>query len=291
MPVTSARAFFLLKHIDMQITKYFLLLSFGLFMLNSCDQKTYSSSESDNEEVDEIEVFAEDFDEHPNAKMMRIIDNSLGNARKIESLNWEKQTETHGSEFIQIEAYLDEKGFPIKIVEYFINGNFQPEGLRNYYLEDNNLIGYSEMRDEWVDESYTIFKEKRTLFEDSQPVITQERSAYNYDEAQDSTWTNIQPEGVSLIMAEQILSGSGRFDTHFISVVKGDNLFLVLGENKAETLERYTTSVMVTENSPFIEDLLENLDEYKFRPINISYDVIGGGNEPEFRILTGVSWR
>jgi hypothetical protein len=78
--------------------------------------------------------------------------------------------------------------------------------------------------------------------------------------------------------------------TYFLSIIESQNqLYLLLGEPKEG--ERYVTVVRVDDmNEPFIKDLVRNRKEYKFRPILIKFDVVGGNGEPEFRVLNGAKW-
>lgn len=264
--------------------KRLIILSALLFFIGSCN-----NTEIENEEEMVLKM---NLDESDAWERVILVDHNLNRLVKIESLSWEKQTEEFGSEYLQVEAYIDETGFPAKIIEYYIDGNMQPQGQRNYYLEDNKIVAYFEQRDIWIDENTTEYQEKRTIYEDGTPMVTQIRKSSYFGDIEEIEWEDTEVETHSLQTVQDILAGEGRFETHFISVIRGQNLFLLLGENKEEIKNRYTTAVMVQEMTPFIEDLLAHLDEYKFRPVNIEFKVIGGGEEePEYRVLTGISWK
>lgn len=275
----------------MKNIKLFLSLFILIGLTISCEQK--EKTEELSEDSTSIDSLANDsaFMQYANAKKMNEIDERLDVSKRVESLSWEKQTEDHGSEFTQVIAYLNEDGLPMKITEHFIDGNFRPQGERHYYLEDNKLIAFKEHVDFWIDSNITNYIEKRTLYNDDKPVITESRTADEFYEIEKSNWKIIPEEHHSLKKVNKILSGSDEFKTHFISVVKASNLFLLLGENKPQTEERYTTAVRVDEMSPFIEDLLNNLEKYKFRPVEIRFEVVGGGNEPEYRVLKDIEWK
>ncbi|PKR79867.1 hypothetical protein CW751_13005 [Brumimicrobium salinarum] len=265
------------------------ILGIGLFC--SCDQKEKVSEEKEQSGTVYKKSTADVFMEYENAQKMLEIENRIADAQRVESLSWEKQTQDHGSEFIQVIAYLNDDGFPMKITEKYIDGNFKPQGNRHFYLENNKLIAFKEQSDYWLDSNFTNYMEKRTVYNDEKPVMSQQRIAYDYTEVEDSTWKIIPEEHHSLKKVNKILSGTEEFETHFISVIKGNDLFLLLGEDKPQTEERYTTAVRVDEMTPFIEDLLNNLDEYKFRPVEVSFKVVGGNNQPEFRVLTDIAWK
>lgn len=268
----------------------FSTLILGIFM-SSCGQDEAQDilieSEETVRETKETNSFLE---EYPNAKKMIEIDTRINPEKRVESLYWEKQTK-NGSEFTQVVAFLNEDGLPMKITEHFVDGNFQPEGRRHYYLEDNRLVAFVEESNQWIDSMRTNYSEKRTIYNATEPVISQVRYAESYDEIDGVSWKNIRAEHHSLSKVNKILSGVEEFQPHFISVIKSDNLFLLLGEPKPQTEERYTTAVRVDKMSPFIEDLLNNLDKYKFRPVNIAFEVVGGKNAPEYRVLTNIAWK
>lgn len=266
------------------------VLLIGL-LLNSCDQKERTdNSDHSGGNIEESSEILSFYEQYPNAKKMKEIDARINPSQRVESLAWEKQTE-NGSEFVQVSAYLNADGLPMKFTEFYIDGNFQPQGQRHYYLENNSLIGFHEQTDSWIDSLTTNFTEKRTIFKDGKPVISQIRTARTYDKIEDIKWKETETEEHSLKKVNNILTGAEEFETHFISVIKTDQLFLLLGEPKPNTEERYTTAVRVDTMTPFIEDLLKNLDKYKFRPVNITFEVVGGNNTPEYRVLTNIAWK
>ncbi|PWH85438.1 hypothetical protein [Brumimicrobium oceani] len=260
-------------------------------IIGSCDQKEVQDTSSESlETIQETEENHSFLEEYPNAKKMKEIDMRIDPENRVESLYWEKQSK-NGSEFTQVVAYLNEDGLPMKITEHFVDGNYQPEGRRHYYLDENKLIAFSEESNQWIDSLNTNYSEKRTIYNAAEPVISQVRYADSYDEIEDVQWKNIRAEHHSLKKVNKILSGVEEFQPHFISVIKTDQLFLLLGEAKPQTEERYTTAVRVDEMTPFIKDLLENLDKYKFRPVEIAFEVVGGNNTPEYRVLTNIAWK
>ena len=262
-----------------------------MILVSSCDQKEKQLSIEKSEEIiQEPNDNNSFFEEYPNAKKMMEIDKRIDPEKRVESLYWEKQTK-NGSQFTQVAAFLNDDGIPMKIIENYIDGNFQPQGQRHYYLEESKLIAFLEEKDFWIDSFTTNYSEKRTIYNNTEPAITQTRYANTYDEIEGVKWKNIRQELNSLEKVNKILSGTDEFQPHFISVIQADHLFLLIGEAKPQTEVRYTTAVRVDKMTPFIEELLNNLDKYKFRPINISFEVVGGNNSPEYRVLTNISWK
>lgn len=269
----------------------FLLFASSILLITSCDQKVKTSEEQEINDVGDFNIDG-DFIKFENAQKMDEIEARLDPLKMIRSLVWEKQFDDHeGSELIQVEAYLNDDGAPIKITEHIIGVNYAPQGDRNFYLENNEVIAYQENLDVWIDSMQNHYVEKRTVYEDGKAVLTQTRFAPTYEEIDYEEWKEIPTEQQSIDKINRLLNGTDEFETHFISVIKGNNLFLLLGENKDQVTDRYTTAVRVDEMTPFIEDLLDNLEKYKFRPINIQFTVVGGNNEPEFRVLTDISWK
>ncbi len=275
----------------MKSIKYLFVVVLLVLLTNACDQKEKSSDSTANEkeQLDKDVIKNTQFMESSSAKKMEEINARIDPNQRVESLRWEKHTD-HGSEFTTVAAYMNEDGMPMKIVEHFIDGNFRPEGKREYYLEDNKLIFTQEFKDVWLDSNLTQYVETKTIYKNEEPTMTLTRSAA-FNDIQDSTWKEVPVEALSAKKVNDILKGQGRFETHFISVIKAKDLFLLLGENKEETMNRYTTAVRVDEMTPFIEDLLNHLDDYKYRPVEVGFKIVGGHNQPKFRALTSISWK
>lgn len=268
-----------------------ILILFTIGMLSSCEQKVKTiDTEPTSSSSDENQA-ANDFMNFPNAHKIAEIESHTDIRRRAESLRWEKETKKHGFTFTEVETFFNEDGIPMKIIEYFVDGNYQPQGERIYYLEDNKVIAFLEHKDVWVDSNFAHYYETRTVYDENGPALSQMRTAFTYEDIEDSTWTNVPLEVASLDKVNQILSGEGEFQTYFISIVEANQLFILLGEPKPSSEERYTTPIRVDEMTPFIEDLMEHLEEYKFRPVNIQFKVVGGNNEPEFRVLTAIEWK
>lgn len=260
-------------------------------IFSSCDQKEKVVVEkTEGSQIEGATSNDSFYTQFPNAKKMQEIEDRLVQENRVESLYWQKQV---GDDFqyVQVTAYLNEDGLPMKISEEFINGNQKPEGERHYYIDNSYLIACYEQVNYWKDSMNTEYKESRTIFEDKKPVITQERKANNYYEVQDKKWEAAETKDYSMKKVNNILSGAEEFELHFISIIKADQLFLLLGEDKPQTEDRYTTAVRVDEITPFIEDLIANKDEYKFKPLEISFEVVGGNNAPEYRILKNIKWK
>lgn len=268
---------------------YTLLFVAATLLTFSCEQKVKTSEEH----VVEGESFVEDdeFLNYENANKMQEIESRLSSFMVIHSLVWEKHNYENNSELTQVQAYLNEDGELVKIVEQFIGGNYAPQGDRHYYLENNEVIGYQEYLDVWVDTLQNNYVENRTVYENGEAVFSQTRTAITYDDIHDVDWSKQEANTISIDKVMRLLNGTGEFETHFISIINANSLFLLLGEAKEDINNRYTTAVRVDEMTPFIEDLLTHREEYKFRPVNIKFNVVGGQGEPEFRVLTDISWK
>ncbi|MGM0479323.1 MAG: hypothetical protein ACQERC_08870 [Bacteroidota bacterium] len=270
----------------MTVIKNFALLGLMLIVLGACDQKVKTKDNSSNDSEDQT---TETQKQYPAAAKMKEIDQIQNELQQVESLRWEN-TESEQSSFKEVRAYLNDDQQPLKIVEHFANGGHNGQGQRHYYFENGKVIAFYEKKDDWVDTTQSVYVETQTFYNDEEPVATRTRSAEYADEIEKSSWKEMRPTHHSLQTVNNILEGKGRFETHFISVIKGGNqLFLLLGEPKEEN--RYITTVRVDEKTPFISDLVQNLEEYKFRPVEIQFKVVGGGGKPEFRVLTNAQWK
>lgn len=256
----------------------------------ACEQKQ-KSDEDFTDIQGEIDNLDDEFFSHQNARKMLEIEDRLDPLKRINSLVWEKQFEDGNNQLVEVEAYLNDDGFIVKIIEFYTGSNYADQGERNFYLEDNKIIAITESKSYWIDAMNNHYLERRSVYENGELVSIHRRDAPNYEETQEEEWRIEEPISYSLDLVNDILAGEGEFETHFISVIKADQLFLLLGENKDQIHDRYTTAIRVDHMTPFIEDLLNNLDEYKFRPVNIQFTIAGGENEAQFRVLTNISWK
>lgn len=271
----------------MKKTFLFIITALALGTVSSCTQGEKTS----NEETQTSTLEIDDFNASINGKKMSEIDARIDPSHSAHSLVWERQIDGQPVELTEVIAYGDADGNLLKIEEKFLGAPYQPQGTRNYYLENDILIGVTEELDMWLDSLTSNWVEKRTIYDETGPQKTQMRSAYSYDEIEYEEWEDAPIEDYKLDKVNRILSGIEEFEPHFISVVKGESLFLILGENKKEVDNRYTTALRVDEMTPFIEDLLNNLEKYKFRPVNVRFTTVGGNNQPEFNVLTDISWK
>jgi hypothetical protein len=266
-----------------------LILSLFIIVV-SCQQKTKTSSESRTEEKVTSTNEVEKDTILPSQQKMDEINEMIEGLSPVRSLRWEKISENGQQSFTSVSAYLNDDGIPVKIIEEYDNGNYQNQGERTFYLENNEIIAFEENRDVWIDSTDFLYEEIRSFYDNKEPVKNEKRSASSVSEIENKKWNRIRPEKHSLTKIENILSGKGRFATHFISVIDiSSGLFLLLGEAKNE--DRYQTAVRVDKKTPFIEDLLNNLDKYKFKPIDIQFTIEGGAGQPQFQVLTNARWK
>jgi len=255
-------------------------------LLVSCEQKTKNS----NKEIEKVDFDTTAQELPPSHELMYEIENNLSNLNQVRSLRWEK-TIDNNSEFREVHAYMNDEGVPSKIVEYFSMGNFKEQGERHYYFNGSKIVAVIKNADVWVDSNAVVYKETETFYKDGKSIQSRVRSSDYLDEIEEANWKQIRPISYSeeIKTVDNILKGKGEFRTHFISVIKGqEQLFLLLGEPKNEN--RYVTTVLADHRVPFVNNLLHNLDAYKFRPIDIQFQVIGGNGKPEFRMLTSAKW-
>lgn len=287
MSVAFKSRTFLLILIQNTFMKYFLIFSVILTSIfTSCEQKT-NSGDNNSDKVD-LDTTIQELPASHN--MMHEIENNISELNEVRSLRWEKTIDDN-SEFREVHAYMNDQGVPSKMVQYFSMGNFQEQGENHFYFNNSEVIAVVKKADVWIDSNTVVYKETETYYEDGKPVFSRIRSSDYADQITDVEWKKIRPVSnkSELEIVDNILKGKGRFKTHFISVIKGkEQLFLLLGEPKNEN--RYVTTVLADHRVPFVNNLLHNLEAYKFRPIDIKFQVVGGNGRPEFRMLTSAKW-
>lgn len=257
------------------------------FGMASCEQKTKTINDKEVPKESKTEIPSEVVN---SKKLTREIESNLSNLHEVQSLRWEK-TVNDNSEFREISAYMNDQGIPSKVIESFSMGNFQEQGERHFYFKDSQVIAVVKKADVWIDSNTLLYRETETFYEEGKPINSRMRSAEYLSEIDRAKWENIRPvsHNDALETVNNILKGQGEFRTHFISVIKGQNqLFILLGEPKNEN--RYVTTVLANPKTPFVKDLLNNLDEYKFQPIDIEFQIVGGKGSPEFRLMTNAKW-
>lgn len=256
-----------------------------IICISSCSQK-----ENVVQETTTTKAVSEDIKGLSGYQKMKEIEKKISTFKRIESLRWEKQTPNKSSAFIEVEAYLDTNGKPRKIIEYFRDGEYQPEGKITYYIDNDKLIFALEQKDVWKDSLTTQYIEKRIIYNQQKPKLSQIRKVDGFSDINTVKWQKDSSFHPSLDKVNNILSGKYHFDLHFISFIQSKELFLLLGENKPNTESRYITAVRIDKKTPFITNLLANAKAFKFRPVNIKFKVIGGNGRPTFRVLTAIHW-
>jgi hypothetical protein len=252
----------------------------------SCDQKSKSKSSVEEQEEDKsLEWIVTEAQ-----KKKEEIDNIATEALKsVKSLRWEKTTDDFSS-FVEVTAFLDEKGALNKVKEFFYDGTERKQGEYIFYLERDEVFATVEQVDAWMDSNYVVLNEKETYYKDGEPFQARLRSAQSIDEIASEEWEKVRPERLSIERAMRVLESKGEFKTHFLSYIQGaESLFLLLGEPKEAN--RFTTALRVDEMTPFIFELLENAEENRFKEVEVTFSVVGGGSEPEFRVLNSIDWK
>ena len=265
-------------------------LALGVVLFLSCDQKSKSNEGDASLDSNRSTVSSTDTElSLGEQKLMEFLNSEHTGLSLVQSLRWELMSDKN-PKMIEAYALLNADGNPVKIVESYAFGNFGNEGEREYYFDQEELYAIIDRYDEWVDSNYAVYNEKQLFYEAGEPVACKQRSADFAEEIERQPWKVIRPENLSNAgEVRDLLSGEGRFKTHFISYIEsGESLFLLLGEPKEK--ERMHTAVMIQEMTPFLRDLLTNYKTNKFRPMEIEFDVVGGNGEPEFRVLRNAKW-
>lgn len=253
--------------------------------LTSCEQKTKGepipSMVSDTISKNEISTAQQKMEEFETL--------DIASFELVKSLRWEESIGDN-SKFLEVDLYLNADKMPVKIVEYFSDGNFAEQGERAYYLDQNEVYAISKRYDDWVDSNFAVFNEKQVFFEQGEAIDARYRSSDYAEDIVNEKWKKIRPENISnesIVM--DLINGRGRFQTRYISYIEAnESLFLLLGEPKEG--DRFVTAVKVEQPTPFIKELIMNSKKHKFKPIDIEFAVTGGNGQPEFRVLKNAEW-
>lgn len=259
------------------------LFIFGAFM--ACEQKTKEESVIDNptDTPKKTEITS------AQQKMEEFEGLDMSSFELVKSLHWEESI-GENSKFLEVDLYLNADKMPVKIVEYFSDGNFAEQGERIYYLDQSEVYAITKRYDAWVDSNFAVFNEKQVFFEKGNPIDARFRSSDYAEDIVNENWKNIRPENISNeTVVMDLINGKGRFQTHYISYIEAnESLFLLLGEPKEG--DRFVTVVKVEQPTPFIKELITNSKKHKFKAIDIEFAVIGGNGQPEFRVLKNAEW-
>lgn len=265
---------------------YFFSLLFALLgMFISCDQKRKTNEKAE----DFVEEQETDSDIALHLQKMESIDSLAENELTVvRSLRWEKSTSSFTDAF-EVTAYVNEDGDPLKVEEQFSLGSKGHDGVRTFYLENNEIIAARDQYEEWIDSTTAMYVEEEHFLEDEKPFLRRTRRADYYELIDKEQWKTIRTTEVSMDRALRLIRGEEEFKTHFIGTINANGaIFLLLGEPKEEN--RFVTTVRADRNAPFIRQLMRNKDDYKFKPIRIQFDVISNPGSPTFRVLRNAAW-
>lgn len=256
-------------------------LVYMLFSCNESEKETHSGNDINSKVEDTPSVVKTIV-----PKIYAIDSLSRETLQRVRSLRWEKSSNA-GSSFHEVTAFINADEFPLKISEYFSEPGSGKEGEHFFYFESNELIAVSSLYDEWIDSNTMQVVEQQHFFENGTVVFSRSKSASFLDELQDKKWEKIRAEAPTIDRAYNILRSEPPFTTTFISFIQGDeSLFILLGEPKEE--DRFITALKIESKDPILEKLYNSPEEYKYTPLKITFEVTGGNNQPEFRVLKNI---
>ncbi len=267
----------------------FTLIIFILSLTISCEQKEKSSQNDRTEEKATKEQPKADWSSADRLKEEIELAIANDELQLVKSLKWEKQSENINLHE-EVEAYLNSQGDLVKVIEYFGNSEERKEGQRIFYFNQGTVALTTELIDVWQEDGGFVLTEREIAYENEVPTQGRQRSANAIEELETQPWSKARAEEVPFTTAKQVLESEGPFKTHYLTFVQGEEaLFLLFGEPKRE--DRFVTALRVDEMTPFIFELLENSDENRFKEVVITFKVVGGLNQPEFRVLETIDWK
>lgn len=273
---------------------YLALVWFSIFtiLVLSCDQKVKEEAwEDDTLPKPKIVLDGNESDvAHLIVKMEMIDQQPDTSYRKVRSLRWEYSSDSVG-EVVEVTAFVNKEGYPAKIIEAYYEDANQRQGEKNYYYEKETLIATADLYDEWKHIEGGMMYYDQVFYENEEVTYARHKEAKEVDMLSDVEWEEAQtPTVLNPERALAILGQTTPFETHFLSIIESNNsLYLLLGEPKDG--DRYVTVLRVEDvNVPFVQDLLKNRTTYRYRPIAVQYEIVGGNGSPEFRVMRGAKW-
>lgn len=258
------------------------ILMFGMLLL-ACEQKTKSSGDENIEQAESIGI-----DESVIIDKITTIDSISNDQMIYRSLRWEKTVDSN-SYFTEAAIVINEKGFPIKLVEYYSDDKTAKNGQINYYVEDEKLFATVHLYNQYFEDGTGKTVETRTFYENEKAIKSESRSAFYmedlpYNEFQETDKTIIEDyENVV-----DMINNQGKYKTHYLSYIEAiEELYLLLGE--AKETDRFVTTLKVEQPTETIIKLVDNSNKYKFTPLAVSHEIKGGKGLPEIRVIKDIS--
>jgi hypothetical protein len=248
---------------------YFIFISMGLIMLN------WSCSDPSKSEKTDLKSFKKPND--LDGKMAEIENNP--NWKVMSSLAYNNNS---GSTE-EVRAYLNDRDDAVKLEERYSDvatGNY---GTRYFYLSNQKMFASKEV---FFDQSLKKpgFVERITFYNKNQePIYTCERNAATELDLENNTFHQVQPHGLSISRAMQVLNQQGAFATTFQGFVQsGDVLYLLVGEN---TEDGFASSLVVQYESEDIKKLKSNERGMIGTPLLISHQTMVDERGLKFQVL------
>lgn len=165
----------------------------------------------------------------------------------------------------------------VKVQENYKNGHEGNGGVRVYYFDgEDDLIAVLHNYEDWSDPEIVVYTEKRSFYENGNPVQTQLRASDFYEDLENTPFEVVRNEQHDTKTVLNLVNETGLFQPHFGGVIKTneEQLYLVLGEPNVDV--GYFSAVMVNEKDDFIDDLLKNKEKYMNQPLHVDFYVTTG---------------
>ncbi len=263
----------------------------AILIFLSCEQKVKEENSGLETHTDQVveNTIPEDI-----LQMVDDIEELCGaGLQEVKSLPWEYSDETN-PKFFQVTSFLDHSGSPFKITEeYGDGGDAIQEGKKTYYFENGKVFAYYHQYDKWFGrDSVKLFDEQHYYdLASGKSIASRSRSAFTLDDLPYEDWQGIETTTPDVSLTQAIINEEAPFETHFLSYVKSEyGLFIVVGEPKEADEARYQTTVVANPDEPFIRDLIQNKEKYKFQKLALNYSFQGGGANPLFTVLQSAEW-
>ena len=190
-------------------------------------------------------------------------------------------------ESYQVYLSLDSASNVIKSEEQYTRPEIGGSILHNvHYFRNGRRIASKEIYNEGEGENEMFFERVTYYDENEEPIISKRRSARFEDYLENEMFDVIEPVNVPMDRLQRALSNEGEFNTKFMGIISQAGLFYIqVGEGKKDG---FTTTLVVQQVTPLIQDMINNPDKYKGKEVDVDFREMPDGQGYTFQALLGI---
>lgn len=263
----------------MKKTDFLTLILLGITLF-SC-QETGQEVVDVNDTIDAQNAYQPDQRAIETDQYMERVDNNY-DLRIFSSLEYMKGE----GELYEVHAYKDSVDTNyLKLVEYStskLSGALQANA---YYYKSGKKVATRELAEEGT-AGDAHFVERVTYYgEDGNPIVTKERTAVYEEQLSGSAFVLGNTKALTDEKALRALDQSGEFAPLFEGFIEGENLFMVVGENKPDG---YTSALLVQSLNGAVGRIYKNPAAFKGKQLSIAFSK-EQSPDGDYQLLYGAS--